>query len=659
MREVVFDLSSDETVSRYCFAGFEGEHNATCLVAMLPHRMILEGAEYRFLFETAKGEAVFSVPVIPKEGTVSVFLTRALMIAPRLKAYVGCYCKEGGETRLIEKSAEMVLGIQKSVAEGSEMDLGVGDLPGLVLEDSVLEGSENPVKSNALYRAFAGKVGKGDLSQSIPSDGNAKKDRAVSEKAVAAALEKHWSKEELSIAGAFSQDEKMPVQGGVVFRALQDKVGKDELSQTVPEKEQASVNCAVSEKAVAVALEPYLKKEEYGADERVRAENVANALKGKKSGNPITLFDVSPLEHDIKVKLVGLPTNKNLFHFINGYKSEGVYNEDSEEESIIGNPWSYEAKKDTSRIIVNNPSGASGAGYPQTIEFDLTELIDSLDQNEHYTISADIYGEFTFYGLSFDGEHYLIDDESLGEAPYTFKPSELSNKKMILYLQHGEGEILIQLEKGNSATDYEDYGTVKDVNGATVQKYGKNLFNAPDIKKGYGGDTTAEGDIITTTLKNAAVSITSKKVFRAGKYTISVFPETSGMNCSVYIYDAKDEVTNIVSPRYFENITERASWKFEAKKDFVFAIGSYKGKYGTFSYKILLEVGESPSAFESYKNPELITADGNGNLSIIGNGESMTLIAENGVTMEAEYNRDINKAFAELYEAVNGGSANV
>ena len=34
----------------------------------------------------------------------------------------------------------------------------------------------------------------------------------------------------------------------------------------------------------------------------------------------------------------------------------------------------------------------------------------------------------------------------------------------------------------------------------------------------------------------------------------------------------------------------------------------------------------------------------------------MTLIAEDGVTMEAEYNRDINKAFAELLEKIGGNA---
>ncbi|MBR2616150.1 MAG: hypothetical protein IKC69_05680, partial [Clostridia bacterium] len=133
MRIVYFDLSMDETLVGYRFAGLEGEHNATLLTALLPPRM-QKGpeAEYRFLFETAKGEAVFSVPVTPNgEWEVSVPLARSLTVPPLLKAHVGCFIKEGEELVLVAKSAEMQLGIQKSVTEkGSPASLSGGSVPG-------------------------------------------------------------------------------------------------------------------------------------------------------------------------------------------------------------------------------------------------------------------------------------------------------------------------------------------------------------------------------------------------------------------------------------------------------------------------------------------------------------------------------------------------
>ena len=57
------------------------------------------------------------------------------------------------------------------------------------------------------------------------------------------------------------------------------------------------------------------------------------------------------------------------------------------------------------------------------------------------------------------------------------------------------------------------------------------------------------------------------------------------------------------------------------------------------------------------QKPDPLTADEEGNISIVGNGESMTLIAEDGVTIDAEYNRDINKVITALEQKIATQSA--
>lgn len=389
---------------------------------------------------------------------------------------------------------------------------------------------------------------------------------------------------------------------------------------------------------------------------------VAPALKGKKSGNPVALSDVSPLEHEIKVKLVGQLTNKNLFHFINGYKSEGVYDENSDDGSIVGNPWSYEAKKDTSRIIINNPSGDVGAGFPETIEWDLTELIESLNQDESYTISAVLDGWFNIYSLDFD-EACLLNDEGIENGPYTFKPSELSNKKLILYSHYGEGEILIQLEKGNAATKYEDYGAVKDVNGAVVQKYGLNLFDQETFFRNSGFELQADGSWI------------GKRVFKPAftppvQIKGSMYIRLKGKNISAYNpfyltvnYVEGGQSTACTLPK---SMTKMEDFSFATRADKTVkniywnysGTGGSDGVSGEYYIKdVIFSYADAP--YEPYTGEQETLTATDGNLSILGNGESMTLIAEDGVTMEADYNRDINKAFAELMEKVEklGGNA--
>ena len=72
-----------------------------------------------------------------------------------------------------------------------------------------------------------------------------------------------------------------------------------------------------------------------------------------------------------------------------------------------------------------------------------------------------------------------------------------------------------------------------------------------------------------------------------------------------------------------------------------------------------IEVGTTATAYEQYNGHETYTADENGNISIIGNGESMTLIAEDGVVMDAEYNKDANKVIESLVNAIISLGGNV
>ena len=66
-----------------------------------------------------------------------------------------------------------------------------------------------------------------------------------------------------------------------------------------------------------------------------------------------------------------------------------------------------------------------------------------------------------------------------------------------------------------------------------------------------------------------------------------------------------------------------------------------------------LECGTVATEFESYREPVTYTPNSDGEISIASVYPSMTLIPETeGVTLSVEYNRDINKAFDELQQAV-------
>lgn len=62
---------------------------------------------------------------------------------------------------------------------------------------------------------------------------------------------------------------------------------------------------------------------------------------------------------------------------------------------------------------------------------------------------------------------------------------------------------------------------------------------------------------------------------------------------------------------------------------------------------VQVEIGETATEYEPYKEPIAYTADENGIVEgIVGSGEAMTLLADSGATITAEYNRDTNKVIA-------------
>ena len=77
--------------------------------------------------------------------------------------------------------------------------------------------------------------------------------------------------------------------------------------------------------------------------------------------------------------------------------------------------------------------------------------------------------------------------------------------------------------------------------------------------------------------------------------------------------------------------------------------------FDNYKFKIQLQLGKKATEYEAYKEPETIPVNGDGTATVIGKGEGITLTTDTeGVTITAEYNRDLNKAFAELLAKIEG-----
>ena len=75
---------------------------------------------------------------------------------------------------------------------------------------------------------------------------------------------------------------------------------------------------------------------------------------------------------------------------------------------------------------------------------------------------------------------------------------------------------------------------------------------------------------------------------------------------------------------------------------------------------VQIEVGSVATDYEPYREPVTYTPNSDGEISIASVYPSMTFIPDTeGVALSVEYNRDINKAFAELQAALISMGGNV
>lgn len=358
---------------------------------------------------------------------------------------------------------------------------------------------------------------------------------------------------------------------------------------------------------------------------------VASAIKCNVSGNPVAFSDVSPLVHEIKVKLIA-DGGKNLFHFPKNETVSGYYDlEGTEyEENEKNTQWSYTTEG--SKIKISDPIGDLSASYGIDLSFNILELLGNVDRNKKLTISAITNDEY------FNGE-VMFEGSDISYEPLTFTLSNLDAGYLTIMCWGWNGDICIQVEEGETATAYEDYGAGVDVNGATVQKFfGKNY--APVESHTWTGSWT---------------KLNPTEPLKVGKkyYFIADVTTTSADDC-VTVYDATNgnySTWNAGENSLYE-FTPKANAGKEPKDCVLLWIHAQNGyvanstNVATLNRFVIVEEQE----------PIPYTADEEGNISIVGNGESMTLIAEDGVTISAEYNADtkkyIDRRFAELATAL-------
>jgi hypothetical protein len=431
---------------------------------------------------------------------------------------------------------------------------------------------------------------------------------------------------------------------------------------------------------------------------------VCNVLKGSASGNPIALHDVSPLPHEIKV---GLRTKNILPYpfYSKTVTSNGVTFTDNGDGTITANGTATAATYFFIRALAYPMKLKKGqtytvSGIPKSVNEGGNKCYFCVRDTTYTQIGMDYGNSATFTAEYTDYYSYI----------YVYANATLDNVVIKPQLEIGTtatayAPCVDMYKEFQSNSVYEFDSTITQSGVYTVESVAYN-FDSDTTVIGFSdgnsvntnwieGEPFAVGDVVHIEVNGEnqifriyqTVKKYGKNLFNIaeltilnGKRTKQIIPNVTLESGKTYTFSADVETTSSVEEGeqclVFDNVNAEVLGYLKKGKgsSITFTIGKkncanvllYASKgYGTSdddeaTFKnIQIECGSSFTGYEPYVEPKTYTADENGNLSIIVNGENMTLFADEGVTMAAEYNRDINKAFAELQNAIISLGGNV
>ena len=325
-------------------------------------------------------------------------------------------------------------------------------------------------------------------------------------------------------------------------------------------------------------------------------QKFASSVKETASGNPLVITDVSPLEHEMAVQLLQC-------------ESSMKYEPDYDKRLRDG-----EFAKEFPSLGAHKVASIYTEGEVNTIEGSVTiQFEDGERWVEHY------FNDVNIFSLIKVGDVVYVDK----------KPDDAPN-------YYGE--------KNMYATKAVGEETFTPFGGGSLIAQGKNLC-PNDWEIGFI-DTNTGLD------KTNANYIRTKDFFTLDKhktYFVSGIGVTDSNTVAWYFYDEnKAFIKRYVSP--FNRTISVSGAQGTIPEETAF----YRLVVNTTDINVGLqiELGRTATEFEPYVEPITYTADENGNVAVPSIYPTTTLIAENGVTISAEYNADtkkyIDKKIAEL-----------
>lgn len=340
--------------------------------------------------------------------------------------------------------------------------------------------------------------------------------------------------------------------------------------------------------------------------------NFSNALRGSASGEAVRLNDVSPIEHTLTVNL----KSKNLLPF--PYFHSSI--------SIAGITYTV------------NSAGTITANGTATGR---SEFVLSANKSDwasgNYVLSGCPSGgsKDTYFLQTING---YVDTGSGIKVP---SMAELKRISIIIIKGTTVSNLVFkpQLELGTTPTAYTPY--ITDFSGVTLKRCGRNLVDISD-----GNSAASESTVDITESWPRGINIVG-----------SAYLERSvNQPCRLRIGYVVDGKTNYLFGEmiYSSGIgTVKGTIPISATQVNLTFQELINSEGDIYWKNVQLEIGDSATDYRAFQQQNYI-ANADGTVSgVTSISDDTTLMTDTeGVIIEAEYNRDINKAFAALEAAI-------
>ena len=199
--------------------------------------------------------------------------------------------------------------------------------------------------------------------------------------------------------------------------------------------------------------------------------------------------------------------------------------------------------------------------------------------------------------------------------------------------------------------------TITDFSSVSVTRQGKNILPYPYVHSNMsqGGITWTDNGDGTLTANgtpigpyNVFFNLTKSNIFKDGVTYIANAGDNGVFAMGLEVYDLEaDKQIPIDTAKPFTWNSSRYEMRI------LYIVNPKVETVNGVVLKPMVEVGTVATKFEPYQKDESISATADGTASITSRGESVTLLTDSeNVTITAEYNRDINKAFQSLLNAL-------